>query len=1010
MKWDFKLKSKKYSKSIIPIFYFTLIILSKILIISTSNEIIIKISGTGEQSLLSENFYPCPSSIYLNNQPVDINSTNCKKINIPEGVLSNTIKIEFNGIVTSLKEIFSNLQNLIEVDLSNFDSSSVIDMKDMFFNCNSLTSINLSNLKTNSVQIMQGMFYSCSSLKELDLSSFDTSKVRSMAYMFRFCKNLISLNISSFKTSNVELMISMFRNLESLENLDLSHFDTSKVTNMNEMFWEMKSLTSLDLSNFNTSSVENMSDMFVNDESLEHLYLTNFDTSKVTLMGQMFTGCKNLISLDLSSFDTSNVKDMVRMFSLCERLTNLNLSNFKTPNLEVMKQIFYGCKNLVSLDISNLGTSHVKDMAYLFYDCQKLESLNLSNIQTIYSTNMDSMFRNCYSLSSLDLSNFDTSKVQSMKYMFSNCYGLKEIDLSNFDTTSLVNAEFMFYDCHNIEYINLKKYNELNDTLNVKGILNLISNNVVICLDKGNNHINKLKNEIDKKNCSTIDCSSNWKANQKWIIEGNNTCVENCSGFKYENNHKCYSTCPEGADFCQSENELTEKADSTNNIYNTNNKDVNTIYTKNIISSELISINTNTNENKISNQIHISSYLTKSLIIENSEQNIFISSFISYKNKKYFDLYNITGETNEEIYQIIKNEAINEFLILKEDDVIIEGKDNFFFELTTTENEKEKNIPNKMSKIDLGDCENLLKVHYRVNNDTSLIMIIYEKITNISTERSIQYEVYEPINITKLNLSICDNMTIDIYTPVVLSDGLLNVYNDVKNMGYNFFDINSDFYQDICIPYTSPNNTDVLLLDRINYYYHNDELLCQSNCKFSNYSIESQLLKCECDISNSEINTRETKKFTKKILYESFYDILKFSNYKVLICYKLAFDLKSIALNKGSIIVIIYFCLYLIFLVIYLFRGINQLKLDFAKKIFKNKYKINKDEIEIKFHSNNNNIKVYPDVKLDINQNKSNIISDTSKTLKRSQENDILSQDKKSLSCKSKSIKKKSSL
>ena len=43
-------------------------------------------------------------------------------------------------------------------------------------------------------------------------------------------------------------------------------------------------------------------------------------------------------------------------------------------------------------------------------------------------------------------------------------------------------------------------------------------------------------------------------------------------------------------------------------------------------------------------------------------------------------------------------------------------------------------------------------------------------------------------------------------------------------MGYNFFDINSDFYQDICVPYTSPNGTDVLLDDRINYYYYNDEL------------------------------------------------------------------------------------------------------------------------------------------------------------------------------------------
>ena len=82
---------------------------------------------------------------------------------------------------------------------------------------------------------------------------------------------------------------------------------------------------------------------------------------------------------------------------------------------------------------------------------------------------------------------------------------MKEIDLKNFDTSSLLNAEFMFYDCHNIEYINFKKYNELNDTLSIVGILNLISDNVVICVDiDNNNYINKLKNEIAKKNCSTI--------------------------------------------------------------------------------------------------------------------------------------------------------------------------------------------------------------------------------------------------------------------------------------------------------------------------------------------------------------------------------------------------------------------------------------------------------------------------------------------------------------------------
>ena len=44
----------------------------------------------------------------------------------------------------------------------------------------------------------------------------------------------------------------------------------------------------------------------------------------------------------------------------------------------------------------------------------------------------------------------------------------------------------------------------------------------------------------------------------------------------------------------------------------------------------------------------------------------------------------------------------------------------------------------------------------------------FEKKTNVSTERSLQYEVYDPFNKTKLNLSICDNTTIDIYVPIEL--------------------------------------------------------------------------------------------------------------------------------------------------------------------------------------------------------------------------------------------------
>ena len=135
----------------------------------------------------------------------------------------------------------------------------------------------------------------------------------------------------------------------------------------------------------------------------------------------------------------------------------------------------------------------------------------------------------------------------------------------------------------------------------------------------------------------------------------------------------------------------------------------------------------------------------------------------------------------------------------------------------------------------------------------------YEKITNITAERVFQYEVFEPIDKKKLNLSICDNVTIDLYIPLGLSEKLGNLYNELKDMGFDLFDINSPFYQDICVPYKSLNDTDVLLSDRVNYYYNNDETLCQSNYKFSNYSMETQLLKCECDVSNSETDSKEVK-------------------------------------------------------------------------------------------------------------------------------------------------------
>ena len=86
----------------------------------------------------------------------------------------------------------------------------------------------------------------------------------------------------------------------------------------------------------------------------------------------------------------------------------------------------------------------------------------------------------------------------------------------------------------------------------------------------------------------------------------------------------------------------------------------------------------------------------------------------------------------------------------------------------------------------LGECENILKDHYKINKNISLLIMKFEKVTsNTSSERSLQYEIYKPYNKTKLNLSICNNITIDIYFPVILSEKLKN-WRRIKRYGIWF--------------------------------------------------------------------------------------------------------------------------------------------------------------------------------------------------------------------------------
>ena len=343
------------------------------------------------------------------------------------------------------------IRNILELDLSNFDTSKVTNMYAMFNGMSNLTTLNLSNFDTSKVTKMWAMFSGMSNLTSLNLSSFNTSQVTDMSWMFKGVSNLATLDLSNFDTSKVTNMHAMFDGMSNLTTLNLSNFDTSKVTDMQYMFYGMSSLTSLNLSSFNTSQVTDMGWMFKGVSNLATLDLSNFDTSKVTNMHAMFNVMSNLTTLNLSNFNTSNVTDMSYMFAVMPKLATLNLSNFDTSKVTNMSYMFNGATNLTTLNLFSFDTSKVINMNHMFSYVPNLISLDLSNFDTSKVTDMSDMFSEMLNLTSLDISNFDTSNVTKMNQMFllPNGYEyndkLEKIYVNNdFNTSKLAEFSDMF--------------------------------------------------------------------------------------------------------------------------------------------------------------------------------------------------------------------------------------------------------------------------------------------------------------------------------------------------------------------------------------------------------------------------------------------------------------------------------------------------------------------------------------------------------------------------------------
>ena len=339
---------------------------------------------------------------------------------------------------TTMSHMFNGTSALTNIDLSGWNTDNVTNMAWMFFGASSLESVgDLSGwASAGSLTHMRGIFHGASSLTSLNLSGWDTSSVLDMQDLFRNTSALTSIEgLSEWNTESATHMASMFNGAISLETLDLSGWNTNSVRFISRMFYGASSLVSVgDLSGWaSTGNLSEMQRMFYGASNLESLNLSGWDTSGVESMLGLFRNTTALTSIEgLADWDTGSVTNMSRMFEGASSLVNIEcLSDWDTSNVWTMQEMFRGASNLESLDLSGWNTDSVTNMSHMFRDASSLTSLDLSGWNTDSVTNMSHMFNGASSLTSLDLYNWNTTTVETMLQIFNGTTALRELTLGD---------------------------------------------------------------------------------------------------------------------------------------------------------------------------------------------------------------------------------------------------------------------------------------------------------------------------------------------------------------------------------------------------------------------------------------------------------------------------------------------------------------------------------------------------------------------------------------------------
>ena len=846
----------------------------------------------------------------------------------------------------SMSFMFESCILLEYLNISNFDTSSVTMMTSMFGDCYSLVSLNISNFNTSNVMFINNMFANCISLKTLDISSFDISNVVLMHQMFYNCSSLTSLDLNSFKKSNAMTFVGLFFGCKEMKYLNLSNLEgSSSLISIYSMFKECNKLVSVDISNLNTKSLSFLSYLFANCVNLEYINMSNFIESSNVNVSNMFDDVPDNIVYCIN--DEAAVPNIMSELSKKKYAINDCSKNWKSNKKKLIEEnglyvdecyynniYYYEYKYIYYRNCPN-GTKILNDNDYLcIIDCP-VEIPFQQNEECFDKCNALDFFNEICTINNENIK----AKETIIKTIIDEINTLK---MNEEEKDLIING-------NNITYQITSSYNQLNNEYNditsinigecekilkQKYNINADENLIIFKVDYFLNGFlipiseyeifnpeNFTKLDLHQCNEAIINISIPVSINEEELYKYN----------PYSEYYidKCYPNKLE----CQTNNNISERKNEFNNNYlslcekNCNFSGYNPVSKKVLCQCKF-----KTEFSLLSDLMYKKEDLLHNFNI--SDKNIVSEDIDNCDAKKFFDNKCIFNEFNPEIkLKIIKmilkeikegnmNDIINNTIIKNQED-LIEKENGIIYQLTSSENQKNKKYTN-ISTLNLNECENKIKLHYNISESDPLIIFKLDNLISDINIPIVEYEVYDPITKRTLSLDICNDTTINIEYPVNINEDEIFKY-----------DPNSDFYNDRCFPYTSDRGTDIIIEDRKKEYNDKNLALCEKDCDFISYDKDNKKVSCECK-PKIELEKNINIYFDKYLLLHKITDFKTNTNFYVIFCYHIFFTLNGIKYNIGSYILIIIIIINIIGIILFYKKGILEIN-DIIKNIINNK-------------------------------------------------------------------------